>query len=293
MVQPLRTLLLVPAGRSELAEKVQRLGADVITLDLGGAVPPTQRAAAGRAAASVIRSLNEAGLIVHVRVSSVRSGLARDDLDAVVQPGLAAVLLAQVQEPQNIRDADVLLREFELERGIVPGTIGLIPMIESARGLLRCAELPATSTRIIALALGNEELMADLGMTRSADGRELDYARSIVVTVARAHRLVALDGPWYSLNDATGLLEDARRARAFGFSGKYLINPEQIEAVNRLFSPSPEEVETARRALQAYDAAVARGEGTAYLAGRLIDSTVARRLQMLLELAEALAGGTR
>lgn len=288
MAQLLRTLLFVPADRRELVAKARELPADVITLDLEDAVAPAKKGTARQSAAEALRSLSQTGHVVHVRVNRVQSGLLRDDLEAVVQPDLRAVLLPQVRGPQDIRDLDVLLREFELDREISPGTIGLIPAIESAQGLLRCAEIVTASTRIVALAFGSEDFVANLNMVRSVDGRELDYARSHIVTVARAHRLPAVDGPWVILNDNAGLEADTQRARAFGFSGRYVIHPSQIEIVNRIFSPSAAEVEAARRAIQAYEDAIRRGQGAVNHDGRLIDAASVQRLQAIIDLAEAI-----
>ncbi len=282
-----RSLLFVPGGRADLLEKAARFPADVLCLDLEESVLPEEKARARELAAAAVERLVGAGRTVHVRLNSIESGLTRDDLAAVVRPGLAAVLLAKTQEPQDVRDVDILLREQELAREVKPGTVELIAAIESARALLRCEEISRASTRLVALMLGGEDFTFDLGVPRTKEGRELDHARAVVATCARAARLVALDTPWADIADLEGLEADARRARGLGFDGKYIIHPSHLEPVHRVFSPSEAEVVSARQVLAAWEEAQARGLGAVQLNGRMVDRPVAERARRVIAQAEA------
>lgn len=281
-----RSLLFVPGSRAEMLEKAGRFPADVLCLDLEESVLPAEKARARELVATAVLRLHEAGRAVQVRVNSIESGFTRDDLAAVVQPGLGSVLLAKAQSAQDVRDIDVLLREQELARGVRAGTIELVAAIESAQALLRCEAISHASTRLVALMLGAEDLTFDLGVRRTREGRELDHPRAVIATCARAARLVALDTPWAAIEDIEGLAADAERAKAVGFAGKYIIHPTHLEPVHSVFTPTEEEVARARAVLAAWDEAVARGDGAVQLDGRMIDRPIVERARRVLMQAE-------
>ena len=285
-----RSLLFVPGNRPELLEKAGRFPADVLCLDLEESVPPDDKSSARGLVRDAVARLSGEGRTVHVRVNSTASGLTRDDLAAVVQSGLAGVLLAKTQSAQHVRQIDVLLREQELAHDVRPGTVELIAAIESAQALLRCEEISRTSTRLVALMLGGEDFTFDLGVARTRDADELTYARSHIATCARAASLSALDTPWVEIEDIEGLEADSRRARTLGFAGKYAIHPSHLDAIHRVFTPSDEEVTAARTLLERWEAAVARGDGVVQLDGRMVDGPIAERARALIERATAARG---
>ena len=283
-----RSLLFVPGAQEEVLTKAGRFPADILCLDLEESVPPEEKTRARELVQAAVPALANAGRSVHVRVNSIESGLTRGDLAAAVQPGLAGVLLAKTQSPQDVRDVDVLLREQELAHEVEAGTVELIVAIESARALLRCEEISRASTRLAALALGGEDFTFDMGVARTRDGRELDYARSFVATCARAAGLVALDTPWTDIGDIDGLVADAERAKVVGFGGKYLIHPDHLEPLHRVFSPSEEEVAAARKLLAAWEEAQGRGLGVVQFDGRMVDGPIAERARHVIEQAQAI-----
>lgn len=284
-----RSHLFVPGGRADLLEKAGRFPADVLCLDLEESVPPEDKARARELIHAAVGWLANAGRMVHVRLSSIDSGHTRDDLAGAVQHGLAGVVLAKARSPQDVRDVDVLLREQELAHEIKPGTIELIVAIESARALLHCEEISHASTRLAALMLGGEDFAFDLGVQRTREGRELEHARAVIATCARAAGLIALDTPFADIEDIDGLVADAERAKAVGFGGKYVIHPRHIEPVQRVFSPGEAEVAYARNVVDAWDEAQAQGLGAMQLDGRMVDRPVAERARRLIEQAEAIA----
>jgi citrate lyase subunit beta/citryl-CoA lyase len=284
-----RSHLFVPGGRGDMLDKAAQYPADVLCLDLEEAVLPEDKARARDLVRTAVGWLSGASCTVHVRVNSIESGLTREDLAAAVQPGLAGVVLAKTRSPQDVRDADVLLREQELAHEVRAGTVALIVAIESAQALLRCEEISRASTRIAGLMLGGEDFTFDMGISRTKRGRELWYARNVVATCARAADLVALDTPFADIGDLGRLEADAKRARSIGFSGKYIIHPTHIEPIHRVFSPSDGEVAAARKVLAAWDDAQAKGLGAIQLDGRMVDRPIAERARQVLETAEAIA----
>jgi citrate lyase subunit beta/citryl-CoA lyase len=285
---PMRTLLFVPAHRESMVLKAHQVPADVICLDLEDAVPPAEKHRARESIRQSIESLKAAGKSVHVRINHLETGLTRDDLVAAVGPGLDGLLFPKARGAAQIRELDVLIREQELHNGVRPGTVLLIPMIESARAILRCEEIGLASTRIAALALGGEDYAADLGVARTAAAGELEYARRVIIHCAAAYKLQPLDGIYATLHDEPGLLADARYARSIGMRGKYVIHPEQVEPVNQVFSPAPQELEAARKIVAAYDEAVDRGIGVIDVDGQMVDAPVANRARDLLAYATAI-----
>ena len=285
---PMRTLLFVPAHRQSMVEKAHQVPADVICLDLEDAVPPSEKQKARDSVRASIESLKAAGKSVHVRVNHLDTGLTKADLAAAVGPGLDGLLFPKARGAVQIRELDVLIREQELHNGVRPGTIILIPMIESARAVLRCEEIVLASTRIAALALGGEDYAAGLGVARTPAANELEYGRRVVIHCAAAYGLQALDGIYATLHDEAGLLADARYARSIGMKGKYVIHPEQVAPVNQVFSPTPQELEAARKIVSAYDEALGRGIGVIDVDGQMVDVPVANRARDLLAYAQAI-----
>jgi citrate lyase subunit beta/citryl-CoA lyase len=287
-----RTLMFVPSNRPNMVQRAHQTPADVIVLDLEDAVPLDEKVAARQTVRASVESLHAAGKTVHVRVNNLDTKLTRDDLAAVIGPGLEALLYPKAQSAQEIRDLDVLIREQEYHRdGVTPGDTALIPMIETARAVLRCEEIARASSRVAGLALGGEDYCADLAVPRTKEGRELEHIRRTMVHVCVAYRLRALDGIYAVLGDEEGLRADAAYARSIGMKGKYIVHPEQVAPVNEVFSPSAEEVEAARRLLAEFEAGVAAGHGTVRIAGQMVDIPIANRARELIAYAEAIAAG--
>ena len=287
-MQPMRTLLFVPANRENMVRRAHEVPADVIVLDMEDAVPPSEKEGTRAGLRASIESLQAAGKTVHLRINHLDTGMTRDDLAAAMGPGLAGLEFPKTQGAADIRQLDVLIREQELHRGVKPGTVALFPMIETARGLLRCEDIALSSSRIRGLVLGGEDYAVDLGVRRTPEGREIEHARRVIVTCAAAYKLAALDVIYPSFTDEAGLVADAAYARSLGFKGKFVIHPDQVGPVNEAFTPRGEEVETARRILQAFEEALSEGRGSVQVDGRMVDAPVAQQARDLVAYAEAL-----
>jgi len=288
-VEALRSLLFVPATRPRAIDRAAKSAADAVILDLEDGVAAAEKAAGRAAAAAAIAVVSGAGRTALVRVNAGASGLARDDLMAVVGPGLAGVVVPKAEHPQDLRDIDVLLREAETSASIRPGTVKVIATIESARALLRCEAIATAIDRIMGIAIGGEDYTADIGVERDAGGLALQHIRGVVVQVAAAVGLLAVDAPYIDFRDARALARDARTARAVGLKAKFVIHPGQIATVNRVFAPTAREIARARRVVAAYDA---RDPAVAAIAvdGRMVDAPVAARARALLARARTRPG---
>ncbi len=231
-----RSLLFVPANKEGLIDEAKTSAADVVVLDLEDLVSAEEKAAARSGTKAAIEKLKAAGKMIHVRINPLESGLTREDLTAVVGPGLDGIVFPKTNAPHQIRELDVMIREQEVRHEVRPGTAALFPHVGSANGLLRCQEIALASTRIAGMALDVDAYADDVGILRTSSGHELDYARNVLSNCCAAHQLMALDAAFSDVNDLAGLTEEAIRSRSLGFKGKYLINSDQIEAVNRAFS---------------------------------------------------------
>lgn len=285
----LRSLLFTPGNNERMVAKAASRGADVVVLDLEDAVPMSEKVTA--------RSLVEAWLAqgspqrgpVYVRVNALATGLAFDDLEGVVQPGLGGIMLPKVDSETSLIRISDRITELERERGIGSGRVCLIPLLETAEGILNARQIAIASRRVVALAFGALDLSRDLGATLSTAGTEVLHARSHVVLVAAAAKVQAIDSPWIDIEDSGGLVRDAQRSQQMGYRGKLVIHPGQIEPVNTVFSPSKDEVSRARRVVEAFGLAERNGQGAISLDGVMIDAANARQAADVIARAEAIA----
>jgi citrate lyase subunit beta / citryl-CoA lyase len=225
----------------------------------------------------------------YVRVN--RELAARDaDLAAILRPGLAAIVVPKVERADEVAGLARDLDEREDAAGIARGAVRLVASIESARGLLEAFAIAGCTDRVIALLFGAEDFARDLALPteREEEAAELLYARSAVVVAAVAAGRAALDGIWPDVTDVEGLRRDALRGRRLGFGGKSCIHPAQVEPINEVFSPSADELAYARRVLDAFETAQAKGDGAVALDGKLLDLPIVERAQQALRFRDAL-----
>ena len=280
---PLRSLLFVPGHQARFYEKLAELRPDAVILDLEDAVPPTEKPTARQMVRERLGGPLLGGLGVFVRVNACDSSFFRDDMRTVVGPGLDGIFLPKVESDEQLREANMLLAQAELRAGLRLGTVRLVPILESVKGVFRAEDLARAAPRVQAVAFGAEDFTLDLGVERTSDGLETRYPRAYVAMAARAAGVLALDTPWTDIADGVGLLREARQARQLGFAGKQAIHPSQIGTINEAFTPSAEALDRARRVVAAYEEAVARGTGAINLDGKLIDVPMVERARRLLE----------
>jgi citrate lyase subunit beta / citryl-CoA lyase len=283
----LRSLLLVSVRDTDALAAARRTNADAVILDLPGSGTPSDaeqiRAAAHEAAAP----LHEAGQRVWVRVHPTGALLAKADIRATLSEHVTGYLLPHAQSQNHVRYTEGLLRDAEAAAGLKEGTARLIAVIESAEGLLNAREIARSTPRLAALALDGAGFCADMGVSRTREGHELQYARSHLAVCARAAGLPAIDTPFPFSLETQMLLSETVSARALGLHGKFAVTPQQVTAINAVFSPTGDEVAYARRLLAAHEA-VAEEEAVAHIDGRLIDAPTVRRAKRLVDLATAI-----
>jgi citrate lyase subunit beta/citryl-CoA lyase len=282
-------MLFTPGNNMRMIQKAGSLGADAIILDLEDAVPMGEKETARVFVRDSIEDLSVKGSDLLVRVNALTTGLTEQDLEWIVQKGLVGVVFPKVESRDDVLEIERLIDQQEKRKGMESGSLALIPILETAKGVLNAYEIATASQRIIAISFGAIDFGRDMGMTLSREGTELLYSRSRIAISARAAGVQAIDTPWIDIADKEGLVQEAEMARQVGFRGKLLIHPSQIEPVKRVFSPSESEVEYAKKVVQAFQRAEARGLGAISLEGKMIDVANYRKAEELLSLVDAIA----
>ncbi len=284
----LRSILFVPAIVERFVTRAPETGADVVCLDVEDSIPPAEKVKARAAAAEAIDGMPRSGYATFVRVNGLHTGLLEDDLLAVVRPGLDGIVLSKAHTADTVRRADHYLTILERQQGMEPGTVSIIPLVESADGILNSREISAASPRLVGLSLGAEDLAVDMGLQRSEEAREIEWPRAQLATAAAAADLVAIDTPEPDYTNMEHLERDSSYARSLGFRGKYCIHPGQVEVVNRVFSPTEQEIAKARDVVRLLDKeGIAKGRAAIPVNGKMIDTPIYWQAKRLLRWAEA------
>ena len=283
-----RSFIFVPGNRENMLERAKSFKADVIMVDLEDSVPSREKASARDMAKDWVPALSRQGQRVMVRVNSLDTGLTRSELETLVSPDLYGISLGKVESKWNIRDVDRMLSAIEPLAGVGLGSTKVVAWAETASALVDARDIAVSSQRVIALAFGAEDFTNDMGIERSDSGDEVQVPRSLVPVAARAANVASLDSPFVAFQDPEALRADAQKARQMGFTGKHAIHPAQLDIINEVFSPAPDEVAYARRVMDAWDKAEAEGRGSLALDGRMVDVPVVKRAQNLLAFADAI-----
>ncbi len=289
----LRSLLFVPGSHPELIAKARRLGADAIILDLEDSVVPAEKPAARRAVAAALEEGFPEHHVVFLRVNGVASGLLDLDLRDGFRPRADGIMLPKCDTAAQVLAVDARLRVVEDRYARPRGRARILPLIESARGVLAAAAIVRSHPRICAVALGAEDLTADLGVTRSTEGGEVAHPRAMVSLAAHATGVDPVDGIYAAFGDEPGLRTDLAEARRLGYTGKLVIHPAQIAPVHEAFAPTREEVDRARRIVTAFEEAQAHGEGIAVVDGAMVDRPIALRAERVLAISARVAAEGR
>jgi citrate lyase subunit beta/citryl-CoA lyase len=293
-MKPIRTLLFAPGNRPDRIEKALGLGADAVVMDFEDAVPVAEK----ESARPIVRGFLDKypGRRMYVRINALSTALAGGDIEAIGSRNLEGVMLPKVESPGDIIELDRLLSHLEKKSGLKTGTLKIICICETAKGLEGIYPIASVKTdreRDMILAFGAADYTADLGIRLTREGRELEYARMRLPIASRAAGLMPpLDTPWMvDLKDIDGLIADAQKARTLGFQGKIVIHPNQIQPCHEVFTPTDAEIASARRIMAAFKAAEREGRAAIQLDGKFIDYPVVEHARRILNLAEAISAG--
>jgi len=283
---PLRSLLFVPGNNPRMIQKSWSIGADCLVFDLEDAVPQSAKADAREKVQAALEAAPDVGIPALVRINSCRTPYWQADVKAAIAKNLRGIVIPKCESPNEVASVVRIVRRREKVMGLPAGSIQLFLLIETALGLLQAPALVKSSPRVTALILGAEDLRLNMGLTRTAEGQELLYARSHLVTCARAHHRCAVDTVYPNFEDAEGLARETLLSKALGFSGKLAIHPKQVTTIHSAFAPSPEEVSEAQKVLEAFTLAEATGRGVIAVEGRMVDEPMVQRARQILAMGK-------
>lgn len=282
-----RSVLFMPGDSMRKISKATQMDVDSIVMDLEDSVAFNNKDEARRTVSEALNTLDFGGSERLIRLNSVNTSLWKDDVEATVDSRPDGYALPKVESAEQIQLVSYTLTEAEATHSWPEHSIRLLAIIETAKGIMNLREIAQASQRLGALMFGAEDLAGDIGAKRTRAGWEVFYARSAVVTAAAAYGLQAIDMVLADLNDLERLEEECIFARELGYEGKIAIHPRQVDVINRVFAPSPEEIEQARRLIQAHDEHQAAKSGVFELDGKMVDMPMVRMAERVLEKAKA------
>jgi citrate lyase subunit beta/citryl-CoA lyase len=252
---------------------------DGVILDFEDSVAPAEKDAARPLVRNALRTLDWRGAERMVRINQLPAGL--EDLPFVVGHGAQLILIPKVESPQQV----VAVAEEAARLAGVARPPWLMPILESARGVLAAADIAGAHPTVCALTIGLEDFTADIGAARTEKGTESFWARSVVVAAARAAGVQPIASVYSDVANREGLLQAVREAKELGFEGMGCIHPRQIAPVHEAFAPTAVELKRAQRIVRAFAEVSAKGLGVVSLGTKMIDRPVVKRAQKVVDLA--------
>ena len=278
-----RSRLYLPGSEPKYAINAGLHGSDAIILDLEDSVHPAEKDAARILARNTLRAVSFGACERMVRINQLPLGL--EDLAEIIPEAPDLILIPKVEHPGQVTQVDNMIAELKV-RHQINRPIWLMPILESGTGVESAASIAAASENVVALTIGLEDYTADLGVVKTAEGRESQYARSRLVNAARAAGVQAIDSVYSDVADMEGLRRWGENSRALGFEGMGCIHPAQIPVIHSAFAPSSAEIEKAQKVVGAYEEAQQRGIAVVSLGSKMIDLPVVQRALKLVARAK-------
>ncbi len=255
---------------------------DGIILDLEDSVAPSEKDAARILVRNALLSVDFYGAERMVRINQLPLGL--EDLEFVIPHNVHVILIPKCESADQVIEVDDHIKRIRHENNI-KNEVYLMPIIESALGIIKAYEIASAVKNNCALTIGLEDYTADFGRQRTLEGRESFFARSMVVNAAKAAGIQAIDTVFSDVGDMEGLKQSVLEAKSLGFEGKGCIHPRQIPVVHKYFEPAPEEIEKAKKIVTAFEEAERQGIGVVSIGTKMIDAPVVKRAQRTIHLA--------
>lgn len=291
--RPIRSALFVPGNREDRIRKAPRFGADALILDLEDAVALADKPHARTTVRAMLEELGAAGQTLIVRINDLESGLAWEDLDAIVCPWLYCVAIPKVSAPDDVKRVDAVLEFLERVRGIEAGSILIDPILETAQGMRNAYEVGVASPRVAHMGgvTGKDgDIARAIGFEWTPEGHEAFFYLSKVLLDSRAAGVPYPIGGrgWWDIGDLEGLRIEAIRTRQFGYTGIMLIHPSHVPIVNEVFTPSREQVGHWRELIAAVEQAEREGRSVVTFKGNMVDTAHVKVAREMLRWAAEL-----
>jgi citrate lyase subunit beta/citryl-CoA lyase len=280
-----RSRLYLPGTEPKYAINAGLHGADAIILDLEDSVHPAEKDAARILVRNTLRAVSFGSCERMVRINQLPLGL--EDLAEIIPETPDLILIPKVEHPGQVTQVDNMISELKV-RHQINRAIWLMPILESSLGIENAAAIAAATDNVAALTIGLEDYTADLGVAKTAEGRESQYARSRLVNAARAAGVQAIDSVYGDVGDLDGLKRWGEHSRALGFEGMGCVHPSQIPVIHSAFAPSAAEIDKAQKIVSAFEEAQQRGVSVVSLGSKMIDPPVVQRALKLVARAKAM-----
>jgi len=280
-----RSRLYLPGTEPKYAINASLHGPDAIILDLEDSVHPSEKDAARILTRNTLRAVSFGDCERMVRINQLPLGL--EDLAEIIPEVPDLILIPKVEHPGQVTQVDNMIGELKV-RYQINRPIWIMPILESGQGIENAAAIAGASESVVALTVGLEDYTADLGVVKTAEGKESLYARTRLVNAARAAGVQAIDSVYGDVGDMDGLKRWGENSRALGFEGMGCIHPAQIPVIHAAFAPSPAEIEKAQKIVGAFEEAQQRGVVVVSLGSKMIDPPVVQRALKLMARAKAM-----
>ena len=287
-----RSFLFAPGNHARRVEKALTLDADVVILDLEDAVAVAEKPGTRTLVVDAFQKPRRC--LGYVRVNAIDTPFCFEDVQTVVQPGIDGIVLPKVEAASQVECIDWLITQFERQRGLVQGSIDLLPIIETGKGVAELKAICAARTRVKRVSFGAGDYSLDMNLRWTRDEREMDHARASIAVESRAAGLEPpVDTVWIHLGEIDHLRASTALARDMGYQGKLCIHPEQVGVVNEVFTPTQDEIDKARRYVEAFVQAEAAGSASIQVDGYFIDYPIVEKARQVLGIADELEKRSR
>lgn len=281
-IRPRRSVLYMPGSNARALDKARTLPADALILDLEDAVAPDAKELARSQVCDAVKAKGFGKREIIIRVNGLATPWGEADLAAAADARPDAILVPKISSARE-------LNVIEAKLGGADAAIAVWAMVETPLAILNIASIAGAGGRLACFVMGTNDLVKEIRGVHTPDRLNLAAALSLCVLAARANGLAAIDGVYNDIQNSDGFKATAEQARAFGFDGKTLIHPTQIEPCNSVFAPSAEDVEAARKLIAAFELPENKGKGAIKLDGRMVELLHADIARGTVAMADAIA----
>lgn len=266
-----RSMLYIPGSSMKMLEKAKGLEADSLIIDLEDAVALSQKEAARETVVSALKSLDFGDKEKNVRINAISTPFCRDDIKAVVRGKPDGLVIPKVNSAEEVKEVEALVDAAEKECGVEKGKTNLLAMIEAPLAIVNIEGIALSSKRLKAMLFGAADYTKETRGKITKERLELLYPLNRMVIAARIAGIDAIDSPYFDVKDEDGLVYHTKIVRNMGYDGKSAIHPVQIKPINDIFSPTKEDVEFAKKVIEAFKEAEAKGIGATVVDGQLVE----------------------
>lgn len=285
-----RCWLFGPGANAKVHADMLESGADALIPDLEDFTPPERRLAARSLLAPYVAGCRQRGLVAAVRINALASADGPHDLAAAMQAGADVIAYPMAERADDIHALSLAIGHWEASLGREAGTTEILPVAETALGVVDVRAMAAASPRVKAALLGAEDLANDLAAERTREAVELDHCRRRFVVECRGARIEPIDAP-YTFDDVEGAVREAQMVRTLGYRSKSAVLPAHARAITTVMTPSNDEVRRSRAIVEAFEAARSRGEERGFVDGLWVEVPTWRNAKRVLERARRLGLG--